>query len=146
MACAEAGAASTMKQQCTSSLTLSPRVSPPFVSNVCQPRLSRPNLSISLSVQCSHSITLSLWASIILSFFPIPIFNLSLCSAPFLFFKPVIHSFLPLPSIPLCLCSCIASLLKLGPQGCLSVKKSYNGNLDKSGIWVVIVHCACECV
>lgn len=66
--------------------------------------------------RCIVSIlSLSLWAPIILSFSPIPIFNLSLCNAPFLFFKPVIHSFLSLPSISLCLCSCIASLLKHGP-------------------------------
>lgn len=104
MGCAEAGATSTVKQQCTSGLTLSSCFSPPFVS------MSALSFSFLISPYLSQctvstlSLSFSLWASIILSFFPIPIFNLSLCSAPFLFSKPVIHSFLsPLPSISLCL-------------------------------------------
>ena len=44
--------------------------------------------------------------------------------------KPVIHSFLSLPSISLCLCSRIASLLKLGPQGSLTLSLSLSLSLS----------------
>lgn len=72
------------------------RVSPVFYPS---------NLSISLSVLCWHPVSPSPWASVILSFLPIPIFNLSPLqwhhSCPP---SPVIHSFLPpLLSISLCL-------------------------------------------
>lgn len=113
---AEAGAASTMKQQCTSSLTLFYLISLLHLC-LCRPCLSPLNLSISLpltlSVRFYHSFSPSGFRHP--SFFPIPIFNLSLCNAAFLLFKPVIHPFLSLPSISLCLCSCIASLLKHSP-------------------------------
>lgn len=84
---------------------------------LCRPCLSPLNLSISLpltlSVRFYHCFSPSGFRHP--SFFPIPIFNLSLCNAAFLLFKPVIHPFLSLPSISLCLCSCIASLLKHSP-------------------------------
>lgn len=47
------------------------------------------------------------------SIYPFPMLHSCSLSLSFILFS--------LPSISLCLCSCIASLLKHGPQGCLSL-------------------------
>lgn len=135
---AEASAASTMKQRCT----ITTSISPPFACVSAFIRLPLISPYLSRCIVSTLSLPVSLWASVILSFSPIPIFNLSRCNAPFLFFKPVIYSFLCLPSISLCLCSCVASLLKHGPWGSVSLPlavKTYNRDFDKSRIWVAIM-------
>lgn len=124
---AEAGRQAPHQQWSSNAPAASHFPSAPSVSTVCQSAsvfLSPISSYLSLNALLAfyHSLCLSGLPSSFHSS-PIPIFNLSLCNAPFLFFKPVIHSFLSLPSISLCLCSRIASLLKHGPRGFLAVGK-----------------------